>query len=54
MQEFTKAYYFITGFLLEFTRRGDTPLWVLCVAVLTLIMLEIENRKDRERKKRKG
>lgn len=53
MQEFTKAYYFITGFVLELTRRGESPLWVLCLAILTLILLEIENKKDRERKKRK-
>lgn len=53
MQEFTKAYYFLTGFVLEFTRRGEIPLWVLCIVIVTLILLEVENKKDRERKKRK-
>ena len=53
MQEFTKAYYAIAGMVLELTRRGEAPYWVLCMIVATLILFEIENKKDRERKKRK-
>lgn len=53
MQEFTKAYYILAGFVFELTRRGEAPYWVLCMIIGTLILFEVENKKDRERKKRK-
>lgn len=54
MQEFAKTYYFITGIVLEFYRRGEIPLWVLLIVVGTLILIEVYNiRTDMGRKKRK-
>ena len=54
MQEFAKAYYAIAGLVLELTRRGEIPYWVLCVIISMIILLEVSSKKDRERKKRKN